>query len=218
MPGRTDVPHTRVSGLPGQRPPSRQPPPDHAVCVFRGVLFEVWQWQQELFNGSTATFESVRRPDTVLILPVSGSDVILAEETQPGRQTVLRALGGRVNPGESPEDAAARELLEETGYRAEVLRLWDAWQPTVKLDWAVYIFIAHSVVAESAPRLDPGEQIRLRLVSADVLLDSDSALPIDNYELLHKLYHARSSPAERLRLMKLLEPFPSGAQAGEESQ
>ena len=95
------------------------------------------QWQQNLFDGTTTTFETIRRPDTVLILPVSGSEVILAEETQPGRPTVLKALGGRINPGESPEDAAARELLEEAGYRSENLRLWDAWQPAIKLDWAV---------------------------------------------------------------------------------
>jgi ADP-ribose diphosphatase len=174
------------------------------------VLFEVWQWQQNLFDGSTTTFETIRRPDTVLILPVSGSEVILAEETQPGRPTVLKALGGRINPGESPENAAARELLEEAGYRSENLRLWDAWQPAIKLDWAVYIFIAHSLVIESVKKLDPGEQIELKPIGIDVLLDSDSTLPIDDYVLLHKLYHARSSQAERLHLMRLLEPPSHG--------
>jgi ADP-ribose pyrophosphatase len=196
---------TSVPSHPVQRPPSRQPPPAHAKCVFRGVLFDVWQWQQNLFDGSTTTFETIRRPDTVLILPVTGSEVILAEETQPGRPTVLKALGGRINPGESPENAAARELLEEAGYRSENLRLWDAWQPAIKLDWAVYIFIAHSLVIESAQKLDPGEQIKLKSIGIDVLLDGDSTLPIDDYVLLHKLYHARSSHAERLNFTRLLE-------------
>lgn len=202
--------HRSASRRLGQRPPSRQPHPAHAECVFRGVLFEVWQWQQNLFDGSTTTFETIRRPDTVLILPVSGSEVILAEETQPARPTVLKALGGRVNPGESPEDAAARELLEETGYRSENLRLWDAWQPAIKLDWAVYIFIAHTLVIESTQKLDPGEQIKLKPIGVDVLLDGDSNLPIDDFVLLHKLYHARSSKAERLNLIRLLEPPNDG--------
>ncbi len=31
--------------------------PDHATCVFRGMLFDVYQWQQEMFDGSIETFE-----------------------------------------------------------------------------------------------------------------------------------------------------------------
>jgi 8-oxo-dGTP diphosphatase len=33
--------------------------------------------------------------------------------------------GGKVEPGESPEAALARELLEELGVRVEVGRIWD---------------------------------------------------------------------------------------------
>lgn len=44
--------------------------PSHAVKVFSGVIFDVYQWQQELFNGETATFEALRRPSTVVIIPV----------------------------------------------------------------------------------------------------------------------------------------------------
>ncbi len=37
-------------------------------------------------------------------------------------------VAGGMNPGESPEEAAARELSEETGYRAHrVQRLWSAF-------------------------------------------------------------------------------------------
>src|SRR5690349_18635922 len=126
-----------------ERPPCKQPRPATARVVFQGVLFEVWQWEQKLFNGTQVVFETIKRPDTVLVLPVLGDgNVILAEETQPGMPSLLHALGGRVEPGESPEQAARRELMEESGYVAAEFRLWDAWQPLTKIDWAVYLYIA----------------------------------------------------------------------------
>lgn len=44
--------------------------PSHATKVFSGVIFDVYQWEQELFNGNIATFEALRRPSTVIIIPV----------------------------------------------------------------------------------------------------------------------------------------------------
>jgi 8-oxo-dGTP pyrophosphatase MutT (NUDIX family) len=190
-----------------RRPASGQPRPAGARLVFAGVLFEIWQWEQEMFDGSIATFEVACRPDTVLVLPVlDGGQVVLAEEEQPGRRRLLRALGGRVEPGESPLAAARRELREEGGYAARELRLWHAWQPVAKLDWAVYLFVAHGAAADLAPDPDPGERIQLRPVAIQDLLDPSSRLAIDDHKLLEMLYLARSDPEERERLRALLDP------------
>lgn len=192
------------SAVPG-RPLHKQQLPSTARLVFKGILFEVWQWEQALFDGKKTVFESLRRPDTVLILPVlSDGRVILAEEKQPGMPSLLQALGGRVEPGESPEQAARRELLEESGYTAERFLLWDAWQPVTKIDWAVYLFVARGLSVTGAAVPDGGEAINLRLVPAAKLLDRDSDLAIDDYELLHKLYYARSCNHEYERVAKLL--------------
>ncbi len=190
-----------------RRPVSGQPRPDSARLVFAGELFEVWQWEQEMFDGSTATFEVVCRPDTVLVLPVlEGGQVVLAEEEQPGRRRLLRALGGRIEPGESPVTAAGRELREEAGYTARELRLWHAWQPVAKVDWAVYLFIGHGVSAAFAPEPDRGERIRVRPVPVQALMDPWSRLAIADHKLLEMLYLARSHPGEHERLRALLDP------------
>lgn len=53
--------------------------------------------------------------------PQGGSIRLLATRRPPGKrfEGLWEWPGGKIEPGESPEDAACRELMEETGLRAE---------------------------------------------------------------------------------------------------
>jgi ADP-ribose pyrophosphatase len=44
--------------------------PPHASKVFSGIIFDVYQWDQQLFNGKIATFEALTRSSTVIVIPV----------------------------------------------------------------------------------------------------------------------------------------------------
>lgn len=84
------------------RPKSKQPIPDHAKKVFSGVLFDTYQWEQKMYDGSTAVFEKLKRPDTVVVFPVLGDGtVVLTEQEQPGKEPFIGAAGGRVDEGET---------------------------------------------------------------------------------------------------------------------
>ncbi|WP_437290137.1 NUDIX hydrolase [Sorangium sp. So ce406] len=74
----------------------------------------------ELPDGQVRTFSLKKEGQVVCILPISLKNrVILARQYRPGPDRILDELpGGGVEPGETPEQAAARELLEETGYVA----------------------------------------------------------------------------------------------------
>ncbi|MFN8053486.1 MAG: NUDIX hydrolase [Acidimicrobiales bacterium] len=68
---------------------------------------------------------------------------------------------GRVDAGESIEEAAARETLEETGWRPGDLRPLTAFFPTNGLsDQAFHIFTAESATHEGPPA-DPSESSRI---------------------------------------------------------
>ena len=46
-------------------PKSSQPIPENAKKVFTGQVFDVYQWEQEMFDGSKATFECKSLNDAV---------------------------------------------------------------------------------------------------------------------------------------------------------
>lgn len=98
------------------RPLPEQPIPDNAKKVFAGKIFDTYQWPQRLYDGTEVTFEAIRRPDSVNILPITDEGkIILTKQEQPGMKPFIGVLGGRMDEGESPLQTAERELLEEAG-------------------------------------------------------------------------------------------------------
>lgn len=148
--------------------------PENAKRVFEGKIFDVYQWQQELYDGSTDIFEKIVRPDTVVVFPVlSDSRILIVEDSQPGRETKLTAPSGRIEEGETPELAARRELLEETGHDVAWLEpFYEIAMHPQKMDWKIYAFIGRGARKIQEPALDPGEKITLRPLTFDELMDS----------------------------------------------
>lgn len=150
------------------RPISRQPMPDTARKVFTGEIFDIYQWEQVQFDGTTRIFEKAKRDDTVAVIATTADKkIMLIEDEQPARGTVLTFPGGRIDPGEDAFTAAKRELLEETGFESADWELWKAYQPVTKLDWAMYLFVARNCKEASDIKLDAGERITLLPVSLD---------------------------------------------------
>lgn len=82
-----------------------------------------------LADGTESEWDIVDGPDSVAVLALTeDSRVVLARQFRPGPGVVLDELpGGGVGPGEEPGVAAARELLEETGYAGEVELVGSTW-------------------------------------------------------------------------------------------
>ena len=141
--------------------------------VFKGEIFEVYQWEQSMFDGSKAIFERLKRPNTVGIIPVTedGKLILIHEEQPGGRPPFPSIAGGRMEEGEEPEEAIKRELLKETGYQCEELILWKEIRPVAKMDWTIYTFIGKRAKKVSEPKLDPGERIQVDLVSFDEFVE-----------------------------------------------
>lgn len=117
-------------------------------------------------------FFVVEASDWVNIIPLTArEEVVMIEQYRHGAEEVtLEIPGGMVDAGESPKEAAAREMLEETGYAAgDVLALGRVRpNPAIHDNW-LHTFLARDVRAERAPVFDTTEHCAVRLVPlADV--------------------------------------------------
>ena len=145
--------------------------PKKAKKVFSGAIFDIYQWEQEMFDGSTQTYEMIKRPATLQAIVVDGDKIIIAEEEQPIKGKFNTLLGGRQEHGEEPDEGIRRELKEEAGINIGELILYQTYEPYTKMDWQVDIYIARQIEFSSEPELDPGEKITLRRVSFDEFID-----------------------------------------------
>ncbi len=145
--------------------------PKHAKKVFQGKIFDVYQWEQEMFDGTTETFEGLTRLGSVQVLPIIGDKIMVAEEEQPTISKRIGLIGGVIDEGESALEGAKREMLEETGYTAEHWKLYRERNLYNKMDWTISCFIAKNCTKVTEQRLDPGERIGIRLVSFDEFME-----------------------------------------------
>ncbi|MFH1946824.1 MAG: NUDIX hydrolase [Candidatus Magasanikbacteria bacterium] len=145
--------------------------PNQAKKVFTGVIFDVYQWEQEMFDGSKATFERIHRAPSVECIAIVDDKIITLEQTQPNRDWYPSLPGGRIDEGEQPAEAITRELLEETGYTAESFELYREYTGNSKLYFPEYIFIARNCKKTSEQDIDGGEKINVKLSTFDEFLD-----------------------------------------------
>lgn len=85
--------------------------------VFKGKVFSVDRDRVTLPNGREVTLDIVRHPKSVVLVPVpEPGHVILVRQYRHAVNANLWELpAGSLDPGETPEEAAARECHEEVG-------------------------------------------------------------------------------------------------------
>ena len=99
-------------------------------------------------DGSEHPFVRLRCADWAQIIPVTAADeIVMVKQYRHGSgSVVLEIPGGLVDPGEDPAAAAARECLEETGYRAGSVHSMGSMNPNPALfSNRLHSFYAHGV-------------------------------------------------------------------------
>ena len=118
-------------------------------------------------TGMTHDFYVIESRDWINIIPVTEDhQVVMVKQYRHGsREITLEIPGGIVDPGDTPEEAASRELLEETGHRAEEWIKIGAVNPNPAIfNNCCHTFLARHLKKVAGPTPDQAEDIEVVLI------------------------------------------------------
>ena len=129
-----------------------------SATIYAGPVFGIRRDEVIEPTGVRATREVVTHPGSVVVLPVlpDGKILLIRQYRHATRQYLWELVAGRMDPGETPKVAAARELIEETGYRAKHMRVFlDVFPTPGFLEERMFILLAEGLTAgEAEPEED----------------------------------------------------------------
>lgn len=151
-------------------------------------------------NNKKCTFYRIECQDWVSVLPITGDgNVLLVRQFRAGIEEVnLELPGGIIEVGESPQQAALRELEEETGYTTTPNKLQSlgfVWPNPAIQNNRCYLFVAEQIEALGDVHFDEAEDIENVIIPYDEFLNKiakhemNHAIVLDTtlrYELLRR--------------------------------
>lgn len=131
--------------------------------VQRGARFELITDRITLPNGRTAMADLLKHPGASAVLPFfdDGRVLLIRQYRFATGGALLEVPAGKLDPGETPETCASRELEEETGWRAaRIERLGSIWTSPGFTDEVIHLFAAFDLT-RTEQRLEEDELIEL---------------------------------------------------------
>lgn len=100
--------------------------------IYEGAIINVRKDKVTVMNGESFR-EIVEHNGGAVIAAIKddGKMLMVNQFRKPAERVMLEAPAGKIDPGETPETAALRELKEETGYTAEHIQLMTEMYPSV---------------------------------------------------------------------------------------
>ena len=151
------------------------------ATLLESPIFSVRSIHRHSSDGREGDFICLDAPDWVTVVPLlsgdrgcdhsgdRGAQFIMVEQFRHGSGKVTFEFpAGTIDPGEEPQRAAERELLEETGYTAGALiPLGNVSPNPAFMNNRVHVFLANDLVWHKEQELDENEQIHTHLEPVD---------------------------------------------------
>jgi len=146
--------------------------------IFSTRVFDVHEIKSRSPENTVGTYFTLHAASWVIVVPVLTSErdedqfLMVRQWRHGAERESVEFPGGVIDPGEKPEAAAARELLEETGYRAGKLTLCAAISPNPAImDNQCHIFLAEELENTQQTDLDDDEFLTAEPMPVSQVLD-----------------------------------------------
>jgi ADP-ribose pyrophosphatase len=161
-------------------------------------------------DGSDSTREVISHPGAAMVIPLleDGRVIIEQQYRYPLGKVFLEFPAGKIDHAENPRLTAARELVEETGYRAAELALVTSIHMAIGYsDEVLHIYLARGLKRVER-RLDHGEYLEVGAVSPDWLDERLRAGDLSDTKTQIGLFWLQDFLAQR-RPWPKFEPSPA---------
>jgi ADP-ribose pyrophosphatase len=121
--------------------------------IYEGPVFGIRRDEIIEPSGLRVTRELITHPGSVVVLPAlpDGRILLIRQYRHATRQFLWELVAGRIDNGENPRRAAARELIEETGYRAKRFHVFlDIFPTPGFLEERMFILLAEDLTPGKA--------------------------------------------------------------------
>jgi len=116
--------------------------------IYRGKKIDLALQPVRLSDGSFKDREVVVHRGAVSLVPMVDADhvCLLKNERYSVGQTLIEVPAGTIDPGETPDTTAPRELAEETGYRAgRITRVAEWWVSPGVFTERMYLYLCEDL-------------------------------------------------------------------------
>ena len=143
--------------------------------VFDCRIFSICETYSRSPENELRTYTVIDAVDWVIVLPVletpQGKKFVMVRQWRHGSRSLsLEFPGGVSELGEDPKDAAAREMLEETGYKPRAMRKIGEFNPNPAImSNRTHFFLAEGLIDTGNKKLDSDEYVETELVSIEAV-------------------------------------------------
>ena len=164
--------------------------------IYKSPYVQLYCDEVRLPEGTSIKYDRVdERPYSVIVPTISDKLVMIYNYRYPLNENCLEFPSGHIEVGESPEQAARRELEEEVGYTAGKFRLIGEFCPSVRSSQKAYVFLTE-VSKKGTLKRDECERQRIVILSVD--------------EVYRKLNAAEIKHAASIVALAFSQPFLRG--------
>lgn len=171
----------------------------NSKTIFKGKIINLKVDEVRLPNGKISSREIVNHPGGVAIVALTDKNKILLvrQYRKPVEEALLELPAGKLEYNENPIECAKRELIEETGYKCDEIKLLTMFYTTPGFsDEKMYLYFAKNLKKEIA-QPDEDEFLELyeydlnelkNMISENKIKDAKTVIGILLYSEMVKVY------------------------------